>query len=276
MKKITIKSKNSNELTETTVTKILSILNEYLHECAEKAEAYDENFSIKVYSKPDSESIIIRVGRSKAYIPEVFNDNFFVHICHGDESDANQFLETVDIIRYQFNDTMYLMNRLHNAILSLTCFKIDKLTLQVQHNEKYAGSIKYIVKDNKLSSKEKFINGALMTAINNLEDNDPILCVFFEYELRNGVKSSFGDKDSIFMNIYKLPDGGWLISGSMPSAKFDSGRDYSSYYSDYENLKQILSMYLKPIFALKNAMLFDETMKVSFLFRTIEQYQIVY
>lgn len=275
MKKITIKSKTEEDLVKGAVAKISTILDDYMHECIEN-ETFDENFSIKVFNKDNPQrSIILRIGRGLSSFE--YPVNFFVHICIANEAEGEQFLNTMDIIRYQFGNTKYLLEQIHKALSFYLRSKSIEFAIELQHNEKNAGSIKYVVRDNQLSSKEKFIDDVIMTAIDDyLGDNNPMMCVFFEYELHNGVTSKVGDKDDIFMNIYKLPDGGWLISGCMPSSRSDSGRDYSSYYSDYANLKKILSMYLKSVFALKDAMFFDETMKVSVLFRSIEQYQIVY
>ena len=138
------------------------------------------------------------------------------------------------------------------------------------YNEKTYRTIKYVVTedDPDLSSMDTLID-------NYITENNPTLHLYFEYELRNGIKMTINEKDFIYVNIQKLDEYFYAIYGRLPSARFDNGRDYSTYHIHHDQMKEFLLEYLKQLFVLKDAMFYDEHMKVSIVMRSVHQYKIV-
>ena len=146
------------------------------------------------------------------------------------------------------------------------------------YNEKTYRTIKYVVTedDPDLSSMDTFIDNCIIYMIDNyITENNPTLHLYFEYELRNGIKMTINEKDFIYVNIQKLDEYYYAIYGRLPSARFDNGRDYSTYHIHYDQMKEFLLQYLKQLFVLKDAMFYDEHMKVSIVMRSVHQYKIV-
>lgn len=146
------------------------------------------------------------------------------------------------------------------------------------YNEKSYGTIKYVVTedDPDLSSMDTFIDNCIIYMIDNyITENNPTLHLYFEYELRNGIKMTINEKDFIYVNIQKLDEHFYAIYGRLPSARFDNGRDYSTYHIHHDQMKEFLLEYLKQLFVLKDAMFYDEHMKVSIVMRSVHQYKIV-
>ena len=278
MKKITLHSDTKEKLVNGVVAKIKEVLKEYLDD-DDIDNNFNPNYAITVHSKDRGidHSFIIRVSRG-GDPKNGFSISYFVHLCYGFEEDEERTLNTVDIIKYKrYGDQTYLWRQiLEHADCGLYMGCHDAV-IEV-YNEKTYGTIKYVVTedDPELSSIDTFIDNCIIYMIDNyITENNPILHLYFEYELRNGIKMTINEKDFIYVNIQKLDDYYYAIYGRLPSARFDNGRDYSTYHIHYDQMKEFLLQYLKQLFVLKDAMFYDEHMKVSIVMRSVHQYKIV-
>lgn len=278
MKKITLHSDTKEKLVNGVVAKIKEVLKDYLDD-DDIDKNFNPNYAIKVHSKDRGidNSFIIRVSRG-GDPKNGFSVVYFVHLCYGFEEDEEKTLHTVDIIKYnKYGDQTYLWRQiLENADCGLYMGCHDAV-IEV-YNEKSYGTIKYVVTedDPDLSSIDTFIDNCIIYMIDNyITENNPTLHLYFEYELRNGIKMTINEKDFIYINIQKLDEYYYAIYGRLPSARFDNGRDYSTYHIHYDQMKEFLLQYLKQLFVLKDAMFYDEHMKVSIVMRSVHQYKIV-
>lgn len=278
MKKITLHSDTKEKLVNGVVAKIKEVLKEYLDD-DDIDNNFNPNYAITVHSKDRNidYSFIIRVSRG-GDPKNGFSVVYFVHLCYGFEEDEEKTLHTVDIIKYnKYGDQTYLWRQiLENADCGLYMGCQDAV-IEV-YNEKSYGTIKYVVTedDPDLSSIDTFIDNCIIYMIDNyITENNPTLHLYFEYELRNGIKMTINEKDFIYVNIQKLDEYYYAIYGRLPSARFDNGRDYSTYHIHYDQMKEFLLQYLKQLFVLKDAMFYDEHMKVSIVMRSVHQYKIV-
>lgn len=278
MKKITLHSDTKEKLVDRVVAKIKEVLKEYLDD-DDIDNNFNPNYAITVHSKDRGidHSFIIRVSRG-GDPKNGFGISYFVHLCYGFEEDEERTLNTVDIIKYKrYGDQTYLWRQiLEHADCGLYMGCHDAV-IEV-HNEKTYRTIKYVVTedDSDLSSMDTFIDNCIIYMIDNyITENNPTLHLYFEYKLRNGIKMTIKEKDFIYVSIQKLDKYYYAIYGCLPSARFDNGRDYSTYHIHYDQMKEFLLQYLKQLFVLRDAMFYDEHMKVSIVMRSVHQYKIV-
>ena len=277
MKKITLHSDTKEKLVDGVVAKIKEALKEYLDD-NDIDNNFNPNYAIAVHSKDRNIdcSFIIRVSRG-GDPNDGLGVSYFVHLCYGFEEDE-QRLNTVNIIKYKkHGDQTYLWRQILENVDCGLYIGCHDAVIEV-YNEKTYRTIKYVVTedDPELSSIDTFIDNCIIDIIDNyITENNPTLYLYFEYELRNGIKMTINDKDFIYVDIQKLNEHSYAIYGSLPSARFDNGRDYSAYHIHYDQMKEFLLQYLKQLFVLKDAMFYDEHMKVSIVMRSVNQYKIV-
>lgn len=278
MKKITLDSDTKEKLVNGVVAKIKEVLKEYLDD-DDIDKNFNPNYAIKVHAKDRAidHSFIIRVSRG-GDPKNGFGITYFVHLSYGFEEDGEKTLNTVDIIKYnRYGDQTYLWRQiLEHADCGLYMGCHDAV-IEV-YNEKNYSTIKYVLTedDPELSSIDMFIDECIMYMIDNyITENNPTLHLYFEYELRNGIKMTINEKDFIYVNIQKLDGDYYVVYGRIPSIISDNGRDYSTCHIHYDQMREFLRQYLKQLFILKNAMFYDEHMRVSIVMRSIHQYKIV-
>ena len=278
MKKITLHSDTKEKLVDGVVAKIKEVLKEYLDN-DDIDNNFNPNYSITVHSKDRNidYSFIIRVSRG-GDPKDGLGVSYFIHLSYGFEEDEQRTLSTVDIIKYnKHGDQTYLWRRILENVDCGLYMGCHDAVIEV-YNEKTYRTIKYVVTedDPELSSIDAFIDNCVIYMIDNyITENNPTLHLYFEYELRNGIKMTINEKDFIYANIQKLDEQYYAIYGRLPSARFDNGRDYSTYHIHYDQMKEFLLQYLKQLFVLKDAMFYDEHMKVSIVMRSVHQYKIV-
>lgn len=274
MKKIKLKAKDKHTMICGILKKVKENLDGY-----DKVNKFDPNFAIRIYNeKDDTYSIVIRVSRSKHWCqinnPEY---NYFIHLCVGSyENIGKPSTSTYKIIRYDEN----YLDPLYDLLSDMLLYdEGDDICICILANEVTFKSnwFSYTEDDHELDSADAFINVLIKIVDDMICDQCPSVSIFFEYELHDGIKITNNDENAIFMTI-QLSDavpGSYYIGGSMPSAKFDNGRDYSTYVAVYKDLKPVLKQYLKEVFSLRKVLCFDEHMKASVFIRDIEQYKIV-
>lgn len=278
MKKITLHSDTKEKLVNGVVAKIKEVLKEYLDD-DDIDNNFNPNYAITIHSKDRNidYSFIIRVSRG-GDPNDGLGVSYFVHLSYGFEEDEQRTLNTVNIIKYnKHGDQTYLWRQILENVDCGLYMGCHDAVIEV-YNEKTYRTIKYVVTedDPELSSIDTFIDNCIIDMIDNyITENNPTLHLYFEYELRNGIKMTINEKDFIYVNIQKLDDHYYAIYGRLPSARFDSGRDYSTYHIHHDQMKDFLLEYLKQLFNLRNAMFYDEHMKVSIVMRSVHQYKIV-
>lgn len=278
MKKITLHSDTKEKLVNGVVAKIKEVLKEYLDD-DDIDNNFNPNYAITVHSKDRNidYSFIIRVSRG-GDPNDGLGVSYFVHLSYGFEEDEQRTLNTVNIIKYnKHDDQTYLWRQILENVDCGLYMGCHDAVIEV-YNEKTYRTIKYVVTedDPDLSSMDTFIDNCIIYMIDNyITENNPTLHLYFEYELRNGIKMTINEKDFIYVNIQKLDEYYYAIYGRLPSARFDNGRDYSTYHIHYDQMKEFLLQYLKQLFVLKDAMFYDEHMKVSIVMRSVHQYKIV-
>lgn len=278
MKKITLHSDTKEKLVNGVVAKIKEVLKEYLDD-DNIDNNFNPNYAITVHSKDRNidYSFIIRVSRG-GDPNDGLGVSYFVHLSYGFEEDEQRTLNTVNIIKYnKHDDQTYLWRQILENVDCGLYMGCHDAVIEV-YNEKTYRTIKYVVTedDPELSSIDTFIDNCIIDMIDNyITENNPTLHLYFEYELRNGIKMTINEKDFIYVNIQKLDEYYYAIYGRLPSARFDNGRDYSTYHIHYDQMKEFLLQYLKQLFVLKDAMFYDEHMKVSIVMRSVHQYKIV-
>lgn len=278
MKKITLHSDTKEKLVNGVVAKIKEVLKEYLDD-DDIDNNFNPNYAITVHSKDRNidYSFIIRVSRG-GDPNDGLGVSYFVHLSYGFEEDEQRTLNTVNIIKYnKHDDQTYLWRQILENVDCGLYMGCHDAVIEV-YNEKTYRTIKYVVTedDPELSSIDTFIDNCIIDMIDNyITENNPTLHLYFEYELRNGIKMTINEKDFIYVNIQKLDEYYYAIYGRLPSARFDNGRDYSTYHIHYDQMKEFLLQYLKQLFNLRNAMFYDEHMKVSIVMRSVHQYKIV-
>lgn len=278
MKKITLHSDTKEKLVNGVVAKIKEVLKEYLDD-DDIDNNFNPNYAITVHSKDRNidYSFIIRVSRG-GDPNDGLGVSYFVHLSYGFEEDEQRTLNTINIIKYnKHDDQTYLWRQILENVDCGLYMGCHDAVIEV-YNEKTYRTIKYVVTedDPELSSIDTFIDNCIIDMIDNyITENNPTLHLYFEYELRNGIKMTINEKDFIYVNIQKLDEYYYAIYGRLPSARFDNGRDYSTYHIHYDQMKEFLLQYLKQLFVLKDAMFYDEHMKVSIVMRSVHQYKIV-
>lgn len=278
MKKITLHSDTKEKLVDGVVAKIKEVLKEYLDD-DDIDNNFNPNYAITVHSKDRNidYSFIIRVSRG-GDPNDGLGVSYFVHLSYGFEEDEQRTLSTVNIIKYnKHGDQTYLWRQILENVDCGLYMGCHDAVIEV-YNEKTYRTIKYVVTedDPDLSSIDTFIDNCIIYMIDNyITENNPTLHLYFEYELRNGIKMTINEKDFIYVNIQKLDEYYYAIYGRLPSARFDNGRDYSTYHIHYDQMKEFLLQYLKQLFILKDAMFYDEHMKASIVMRSVHQYKIV-
>lgn len=278
MKKITLHSDTKEKLVNGVVAKIKEVLKDYLDD-DDIDNNFNPNYAITVHSKDRNidYSFIIRVSRG-GDPNDGLGVSYFVHLSYGFEEDEQRTLNTVNIIKYnKHDDQTYLWRQILENVDCGLYMGCHDAVIEV-YNEKTYRTIKYVVTedDPDLSSMDTFIDNCIIYMIDNyITENNPTLHLYFEYELRNGIKMTINEKDFIYVNIQKLDEYYYAIYGRLPSARFDNGRDYSTYHIHYDQMKEFLLQYLKQLFVLKDAMFYDEHMKVSIVMRSVHQYKIV-
>ena len=272
MKRITIEAKSKDQMLLSVMKKAEQAMIDY------DLKNFDPNFAIKIFNKNDqSRTIILRVSRSAIY------DNkdayrYFLHLCVGiNEGTSDERVSTYDIMDYYDDYVNRSIYSLANEVLPYN--DRDEIEIDVLCNEKYMKTtwFEYTEDDHELDSVEVFVDTVVMGLVNILSDARPAVSIFFEYELRGGVKTKVTDVDGIFMNIQKSESAPntYIVDGNIPSARFDNGRDVSSYPCCYKDLRSLLIQYLSQLFDLRKVLLFDEHMNVSYFMRSIEQSKII-
>lgn len=273
MKKITIESTSKNQMLLSILKKVEEALNSY-----DLINKFDPNFAITISNQNDkSRIIILRVSRSAFYDNENLY-RYYLHLCVGiNPTTAEGRISTYNIIDFYDDYVAREIYALTEKALPYT--EGDKIRITIVYNETGIRTtwFKYTEDDEELNSVEKFVDTVVMELVKIISDQCPAISIFFEYELRDGVKSKMKDNDPIILNIQKseVVSKSYIISGSIPSTRYNTGRDLASYSCCYKDLRSLLVQYLTPIFSLRKVLLFDEHMEVTYMVRSIDQYKII-
>lgn len=271
MKKITIEAKSKAQMLLGVMKKAEDAMINY------DLKKFDPNFAIKIFNENDhSRILILRVSRSPLYNdPDIYR--YFLHLCVGvDENTAKERITTYDIMDY-YDD--YVNRAVYDLADKVLPYKEgDKIRINVCCNEPGVKTtwFKYTEDDEELNSVEIFVDTVVMGLVNLLSDARPSASIFFEYELRDGVKTKIGDNDVIFMNIQKSEStpNTYIIDGNMPSTRYNNGRDVTAHPCPYKHLRTMAIKYLAQLFDLRKALFFDEHMTVTYFLRSISQAKI--
>ena len=271
MKKITIETKSKTQMVLGVMKKVEQAFIDY------DLNKFDPNFSIKIFNEKDeSRVIILRITRSALYDDEDLY-RYFLHLCVGvNEGTTNERVSTYDIMDY-YDD--YVNRKICDLVdQALPYDDGDTIKINILCNEPGVKNtwFDFTEDDEELDSVETFVDSVVIGLVNILSDSCPSVSIFFEYELRNGVKSKMDDNDAIFLTIQKseINANSFIVGGSMPSSNFDGGRDFTHYPCCHKDLRGLLIRYLGQLFKLRKTLLFDEHMKVTYFVRSIEQYKI--